>query len=39
MKYAYLGRTGMKVSRMCLGTMDFSPYTEDKEAFAIMKMT
>lgn len=36
MKYTYLGRTGMKVSRLCLGTMNFGPYTEEKEAFAIM---
>lgn len=36
MKYITLGRTGMKVSRLCLGTMNFGPYTEEKEAFAIM---
>ena len=36
MKYTYLGRTGMKVSRLCLGTMNFGPRTEEKEAFAIM---
>ncbi len=36
MKYTNLGRTGMKVSRLCLGTMNFGPYTEEKEAFAIM---
>ncbi len=36
MKYTYLGRTGMKVSRLCLGTMNFGPYTEEKEAFSIM---
>ncbi len=36
MEYTYLGRTGMKVSRLCLGTMNFGPYTEEKEAFAIM---
>ncbi len=36
MDYTYLGRTGMKVSRLCLGTMNFGPYTEEKEAFAIM---
>ncbi|MFC4600037.1 aldo/keto reductase [Cohnella hongkongensis] len=36
MKYAYLGRTGMKVSRLCLGTMNFGPRTGEKEAFAIM---
>lgn len=36
MKYTYLGRTGMKVSRLCLGTMNFGPRTGEKEAFAIM---
>ena len=36
MKYTYLGRTGMKVSRLCLGTMNFGTFTEEKEAFAIM---
>lgn len=36
MKFAYLGRTGMKVSRLCLGTMNFGPRTDEKEAFAIM---
>lgn len=35
-KYTYLGRTGMKVSRLCLGTMNFSVATEEKEAFRIM---
>ncbi|MHB1484405.1 MAG: aldo/keto reductase [Saccharofermentanales bacterium] len=38
MKYTDLGRTGMKVSRLCLGTMNFGPYTEEKEAFRIMDM-
>jgi len=36
MKYAHLGRTGLKVSRLCLGTMNFGPRTDEKEAFAIM---
>ncbi len=36
MKYTYLGKSGMKVSRLCLGTMNFGPKTEEKEAFAIM---
>lgn len=36
MKHTYLGRTGMKVSRLCLGTMNFGPYTEEKDAFRIM---
>jgi aryl-alcohol dehydrogenase-like predicted oxidoreductase len=36
MKYTYLGRSGMKVSRLCLGTMNFGVDTEEKEAFRIM---
>jgi aryl-alcohol dehydrogenase-like predicted oxidoreductase len=36
MKYTYLGRTGMKVSRLCLGTMNFGGLTDEKEAFRIM---
>ncbi len=36
MKYTYLGKTGMKVSRLCLGTMNFGHFTDEKESFAIM---
>ncbi|WP_150275857.1 aldo/keto reductase [Paenibacillus tepidiphilus] len=36
MKYTYLGKSGLKVSRLCLGTMNFGPETEEKEAFRIM---
>ncbi|MCK8488114.1 aldo/keto reductase [Paenibacillus sp. MBLB2552] len=36
MKYTSLGRTGLKVSRLCLGTMNFGPTTDEKEAFKIM---
>lgn len=36
MKYAYLGRTGMKVSKLCLGTWNFGTYTSEQEAFKIM---
>src|SRR5215467_10566730 len=36
MRYTKLGRTGLKVSRLCLGTMNFGPETSEKEAFAIM---
>ena len=31
-----LGRTGLKVSRLCLGTMNFGPYTKEPDAFRIM---
>ena len=36
MKYTALGRTGMNVSRFCLGTTNFGDYTDEKEAFRIM---
>jgi aryl-alcohol dehydrogenase-like predicted oxidoreductase len=36
MEYTQLGRTGLKVSRLCLGTMNFGPQTEEKDSFAIM---
>ena len=36
MKYTNLGRTGLKVSRLCLGTMNFGPQTSESDAFAIM---
>jgi len=36
MKYLHLGRSGVKVSRLCLGTMNFGPETSDVESFAIM---
>ena len=36
MNYTNLGRSGLKVSRLCLGTMNFGTETPEKEAFAIM---
>ena len=36
MQYANLGRTGLKVSRLCLGTMNFGPLATEAESFAIM---
>lgn len=36
MKYTSLGRTGMRVSRLCLGTMNFGVDTDEKTAFRIM---
>jgi aryl-alcohol dehydrogenase-like predicted oxidoreductase len=32
----YLGRTGLKVSRFCLGTMNFGPRTSEEDSHAIM---
>ena len=31
-----LGRTGLTVSRLCLGTMNFGPQTSEQDSFAIM---
>jgi aryl-alcohol dehydrogenase-like predicted oxidoreductase len=36
MKYTHLGRTGLSVSRLCLGTMNFGPLTDEATSFAIM---
>lgn len=36
MDYVGLGRTGLKVSRLCLGTMNVGPETSEKESHAMM---
>jgi NDP-hexose C3-ketoreductase / dTDP-4-oxo-2-deoxy-alpha-D-pentos-2-ene 2,3-reductase len=36
MRYTHLGRTGLRVSRVCLGTMNFGPETDEATSFAIM---
>lgn len=36
MQYTHLGRTGLQVSRLCLGTMNFGPLTSEADSFAIM---
>lgn len=36
MRYANLGRTGLKVSRLCLGTMTFGWSADETTSFAIM---
>ena len=36
MEYTHLGRTGLQVSRLCLGTMNFGPETTEEDSFAIM---
>ena len=36
MDYTQLGRTGLKVSRLCLGTMNFGVHTEEDDSHAIM---
>ncbi|MBD3420970.1 MAG: aldo/keto reductase [Chitinivibrionales bacterium] len=36
MRYTYLGRTGLQVSKLCLGTMNFGTRTQEKDSFAVM---
>lgn len=36
MQYTSLGRSGLKVSRLCLGTMNFGPQTTEPDSYAIM---
>lgn len=36
MEYTFLGRTGLRVSKLCLGTMNFGVDTDEKESFRIM---
>lgn len=36
MQYTRLGRTGLQVSRLCLGTMNFGPQTPEADSYAIM---
>jgi NDP-hexose C3-ketoreductase / dTDP-4-oxo-2-deoxy-alpha-D-pentos-2-ene 2,3-reductase len=36
MDYTHLGRSGLSVSRLCLGTMNFGPVTDEADSHAIM---
>jgi aryl-alcohol dehydrogenase-like predicted oxidoreductase len=36
MEYVHLGRSGLRVSRLCLGTMNFGPHTSEEDSFKIM---
>ena len=36
MKHVHLGRSGLKVSNLCLGTMNFGPHTTEQDSFALM---
>lgn len=36
MEFTNLGRTGLKVSRLCLGTMNFGPFTDEKTSHGLM---
>jgi aryl-alcohol dehydrogenase-like predicted oxidoreductase len=37
MEYVRLGRSGLRVSRLCLGTMNFGPLTSEEDSHAIME--
>jgi len=32
MRYTFTGKTGMKVSRLCLGTMNFACHTREQDS-------
>ena len=36
MEHVHLGRSGLKVSPLCLGTMNFGPHTPEADSFALM---
>lgn len=36
MEYRYLGKTGLRVSELCLGTQTFGWCTDEAEAFTIL---
>ncbi len=36
MNYTHLGRTGLRVSRLCLGTMNFGDVTDEKTSARIL---
>ncbi len=36
MNYVKLGRTGLKVSRLCLGTMNFGHWIEEQDSYPVM---
>lgn len=36
MQYTSLGRSGLQVSKLCLGTMNFGPHTSKEDSFKVM---
>ena len=38
METTHLGRSGLRVSRLCLGTMNFGPQTSEQDAHAILDL-
>ena len=39
MEYTYLGRIGLRVNRLCLGTVDFGRHTSEKDSFSTPSQT
>lgn len=37
MQYTNLGRCALRVSRLCLGTMNFGPRTKSADSFAVLR--
>ena len=36
MEYTYLGRMGLRVSRLCLGTVNFGRHASEEDSFSIL---
>jgi len=36
MEYTHVGRLGLVVSRLCLGTMNFGPHTSEEDSHTIL---
>ena len=36
MEYTYLGRTGLQVSRLCLGTVNFGRHASEEDSSRVM---
>jgi aryl-alcohol dehydrogenase-like predicted oxidoreductase len=36
MEYTHVGRLGLMVSRLCLGTMNFGPHTSEEDSYTIL---
>ena len=38
MEFRYIGKTGLRVSSICMGTMTFGSTTNEKEAFKFLML-
>jgi len=36
MNYRYVGKSGLRVSPICMGTMSFGSWSDEKESFRIL---